>query len=144
MRRDSRELGPGGDAGEPAPPRSARRRSKRAIEGHVIRSGLPVLWRPALPVTRGERRRYARTGSEPVTARSDLPARRLLARAFGVVFLLAAGVFSFLAAIAKPHSSPGQTFFVVYAAICAGLVLTCLVDLVVIRRRELEQRRWGR
>ncbi|MEZ0095181.1 hypothetical protein [Streptacidiphilus sp. EB129] len=121
-----------------------RSRDPRPLEGRVIRPGLPVLRSIPLPVTRGERRRFAHTGSEPVTARSDLPARRLLARLFGAAFLLATAGFSLLAAMAEPHSSPGRTFFVVYAGICAGFVLVAAVDLVVIRRRELEQRRWGR
>ena len=94
--------------------------------------------------TRGTRCRYAHTGSEPSTARSDYPARRLLIGIFAPLFLAGAIVFSFLAARVHPGQQPGRTFFVVYAAICAGFLLVALVDLVVIQLREQEQRRWGR
>lgn len=95
-------------------------------------------------LTRGELRRFANDGTEPLTARSDLPARRLLARAFGALFLAGTVVFCLLAAAARPGSSPGREFFVVYAAICAGFVVIALIDLAVVRRRMEEQRRWGR
>jgi hypothetical protein len=95
-------------------------------------------------LTRGEWRRFANDGSEPLTARSDLPARRLLARIFGALFLVATVAFCLLAAAARPGSSPGRLFFAVYAAICAAFVVVALVDLAVVRRRMEEQRRWGR
>ncbi|MFC1401451.1 MULTISPECIES: DUF6343 family protein [Streptacidiphilus] len=95
-------------------------------------------------LSRGEWRRFANDGSEPLTARSDLPARRLLARVFGALFLAGTVLFCLLAAGARPGSSPGRTFFAVYAAVCAAFVLVALVDLAVVRRRVQEQRRWGR
>ncbi|WP_236655600.1 DUF6343 family protein [Streptacidiphilus carbonis] len=95
-------------------------------------------------LTRGEMRRFANDGSEPVTARSDLPARRLLAQAFGALFLAGTVFFCLLAAGARPGSSPGRLFFTVYAVICAFFVLVAVVDLAVVRRRAEEQRRWGR
>lgn len=95
-------------------------------------------------LSRGEWRRFANDGSEPVTARSDLPARRLLARIFGALFLAGTVVFCLLAATARPGSSPGRLFFAVYAAVCATFVVVALVDLAVVRRRMAEQRRWGR
>lgn len=107
----------------------------RHVTGHFERSG---------HLSRGEWRRFANDGSEPSTARSDLPARRLLARIFGALFLAGTVVFCLLAAAARPGSSPGRLFFAVYAAICAVFVVVALVDLAVVRRRMEEQRRWGR
>jgi quinol-cytochrome oxidoreductase complex cytochrome b subunit len=91
-----------------------------------------------------EERRRRHTGTEPRTARSDLPARRVLARVFGLLFLVGAGGMSYLAALAHPGATPPRAAFIFLAAVCMAAAALAAVDLRVIRRREQEQRRWGR
>ncbi|WP_042419076.1 DUF6343 family protein [Streptacidiphilus anmyonensis] len=86
-------------------------------------------------------RRWRHTGEEARWARSDLRARRLLARVFAVLFVAGAGLFGFLAVV-NPAADVG--FDIATAAVCAVFALVALVDLTVIRRRMNEQRRWGR
>ncbi|WP_042372160.1 DUF6343 family protein [Streptacidiphilus neutrinimicus] len=85
--------------------------------------------------------RWRHTGEEPRWARSDLPARRLLARVFAVLFVAGAALFSFLAVV-NPAADVG--FDVATAVVCAVFAVVAVVDLFVIRRRMSEQRRWGR
>jgi hypothetical protein len=86
-------------------------------------------------------RRWRHTGEEARWARSDLPARRLLARVFAVLFLAGAALFSFLAVV-NPPADVG--FDIGTAAVCAVFAVVAVVDLFVIRLRVNEQRRWGR
>ncbi|MEY9845004.1 hypothetical protein [Streptacidiphilus sp. MAP5-3] len=88
-------------------------------------------------------RRRARSGSEPSTALSDLPARRLLAAIFGPLYLLAAGFFAFVSVNAKPGDVSGRNTFLGFAAVCGLLALIAFVDLLVIRARIAEERRAG-
>ncbi|WP_406209338.1 hypothetical protein OH807_38560 [Kitasatospora sp. NBC_01560] len=94
--------------------------------------------------TRAAARRWQHVGTEPRWARSDLPARRLLGRIFVPFFLLATVVLTLLAANALPAPSADRAFFTGLAVLCAVSTVVALVDLVVIRRRMAEQRRWHR
>jgi ABC-type transport system involved in cytochrome bd biosynthesis fused ATPase/permease subunit len=86
-------------------------------------------------------RRWRHTGEEARWARSDLPARRLLARVFAVLFLAGAALFGYLA-VGAPAADTG--FDIATAAVCAVFAVVAAIDLAVIRRRMSEQRRWGR
>jgi hypothetical protein len=90
---------------------------------------------------RSAARRWRHTGEEPRWARSDLPARRMLARVFAVLFVAGTVLFALLAA-AAPGADRG--FDAATAAVCAVFAVVALVDLWVIRRRIDEQYRWGR
>jgi drug/metabolite transporter (DMT)-like permease len=78
-------------------------------------------------------RRWPRTGTEPLTARS----------AVGLRLLLAGGViFAIWAAGSDASSRPSSGEIWTLAIICAVLALLSLVDLtVVLRRRRREQGR---
>ncbi|MFC1413204.1 hypothetical protein ACEZCY_29060 [Streptacidiphilus sp. N1-12] len=91
--------------------------------------------------SRAAARRWSHDGSEPRLARSDLPARRLLAGVFAPLLTLGAVAFALLAADG-PHLDRGINAAV--AALCAVCAVAAVVDLLVIRRRMAEQRRWRR
>ncbi|WP_316527455.1 DUF6343 family protein [Kitasatospora brasiliensis] len=76
-----------------------------------------------------------RSGTEPVTARSDLELRRLLSRIFLVLFVGAVVLFAVLAALASPGPAPNQGTYAFFAALCAGFAGITGLDLLVIRRR---------
>ncbi|WP_063774286.1 hypothetical protein [Streptacidiphilus rugosus] len=95
------------------------------------------------PPARRTRHHRERTGTEPTTALSDLPARRLLAAIFGPVYLAGAALFAFMAANAKPDDVTGRNTFIGFAALCALLALIAGVDLLVIHARMAEERRAG-
>lgn len=86
------------------------------------------------------RGRHARTGSEPVTARSDLRLRAILSACGVPVFAAAAALFAWWAATSDSRSSPSDTLLSVLAGVCALLALLAAVDLLVIRRRARERR----
>ncbi|SEK94877.1 hypothetical protein [Streptacidiphilus jiangxiensis] len=88
-------------------------------------------------------RRPERDGSEPSTALSDLPARRLLAGIFGPVYAAGAVLFSLMAAAAKPTDSAARNTWIGFAAVCAVLAVIAAVDLLVIRARMAAERRAG-
>lgn len=77
-------------------------------------------------------------------ARSDLPARRLLGRIFAPLFLLGTVVFALLAANALPAPSADRAFYTGLAVLCAVSTVVAVIDLLVVRRRMAEQRRWRR
>jgi hypothetical protein len=91
----------------------------------------------------GRARRSARTGSEPSTALSDLPARRLLAGIFGPVYAAGAVLFAVMAAAAKPADTAARNTWIGFAAVCAVLAVVAAVDLLVIHARMAEERRAG-
>lgn len=91
--------------------------------------------------TRAAARRWRHDGSEPQYARSALKARRLLAGVFAPLMVLGAVAFGLLAANG-PH--PDRAINLGVAVVCAVSAVVAVVDLVVIRRRMAEQRRWGR
>ena len=94
--------------------------------------------------SRGAARRYLHNGSEPRWARSDLAARRALSRVFAPLFAAGAAGFAVLAALSKPTPQPDRWVYAALAGFCLLMCAVALVDLLVIRRRETEQRRWGR
>ncbi len=106
---------------------------------HPIRDSLQA--RAADRRTRAAARRWRHDGSEPQWARSDLPARRLLAGVFAPLMAMGAVAFGLLAA---QGPGPDRAINLGVAVICAVCLLVAVVDLVVIHRRMAEQRRWGR
>ncbi|GAA2784720.1 hypothetical protein GCM10010441_07130 [Kitasatospora paracochleata] len=94
--------------------------------------------------SRAAARRWRHVGTEPRWARSDLPARRLLGRIFVPFFLLGTIVFTLLATNALPAPRADRAFFTGLAVLCAVSTVVAVIDLVVIRRRMAEQRRWHR
>ncbi|GAA4990364.1 hypothetical protein [Kitasatospora paranensis] len=103
-------------------------------------------WRAAAADRRARAaaRRWQHSGAEPRWARSDLPARRLLGRIFAPFFLLATVVLTLLAANALPAPSADRAFYTGLAVLCAVCTVVAVIDLIVIRRRMAEQRRWHR
>ncbi|QMU73881.1 hypothetical protein GXP74_17275 [Streptacidiphilus sp. P02-A3a] len=91
--------------------------------------------------SRAAARRWRHDGSEPRWARSDLPARRLLAAVFAPLMALGAVAFALLAATGPGEDRPVNLGVAIVCAVCA---VVAVVDLVVIHRRMAEQRRWGR
>ncbi|GAA2746640.1 MULTISPECIES: DUF6343 family protein [Kitasatospora] len=76
-----------------------------------------------------------RRGTEPVTARSDLELRRLLAAVFLALFLVGTVAFAVLAALSGTGPTPDRTTWAVFAAVCAGFAGITAVDLLIVRRR---------
>ncbi|NJQ02636.1 hypothetical protein HCK00_19340 [Streptomyces sp. PLAI1-29] len=81
-----------------------------------------------------------RTGTEPVTARSALGLRLVLAAVYTPLFVLGAVVFSLWAASAGPGSVPSGDGLAVVAGVCAALAVLAAVDLVVVVRRRRRER----
>lgn len=94
--------------------------------------------RPPVPRSRSGfvGRRYERTGTEPVTARSALGLRLALVGLFAPLFVLGTVLFAALAAGAAPGDSPDRGTFVWLAVLCAVLALIAMLDLWVIMRRR--------
>jgi hypothetical protein len=85
-------------------------------------------------------RRFARSGTEPVTARSPLGLRLLLSVIFTPLFIAAAVLFRLWSASSGPQDSPSSGELGAIAWVCAVLALLALLDLVVVlRRRGREQ-----
>ncbi|MFI5683426.1 DUF6343 family protein [Streptomyces sp. NPDC051636] len=80
-------------------------------------------------------RRSARTGTEPVTARSALRSRLLLSAVFLPVFAAGTAVFGVWAARSGPGDTPGRGALVTLAAVCGALALVAALDLVVVTGR---------
>ncbi|MBL3666637.1 hypothetical protein JL475_11665 [Streptomyces sp. M2CJ-2] len=85
-------------------------------------------------------RRRPRTGTEPVTARSPLRLRLLLAGAFLPLFTAAAVFFGLWAAESGPGDGPGRGELVVITVACGALALSAAVDLWVVIRRLRRER----
>ncbi|MGW7215277.1 DUF6343 family protein [Streptomyces collinus] len=77
-----------------------------------------------------------RSGSEPVTARSDLKLRFLPAAVFTPLFAAAALAFAFWAARADDGDPLGPGVLVVPAVICGLLTVTAVITLAVVARRR--------
>ncbi|MGW5972475.1 DUF6343 family protein [Streptomyces sp. NPDC055186] len=88
-------------------------------------------------------RRWPRTGTEPVTARSPLRLRLLLAGAFLPLFTAAAVLFGLWAAESGPGDSPGRGALVVLTVVCGVFALSAAVDLWVVIRRLRRERETG-
>jgi len=86
-------------------------------------------------------RRSSRTGTEPVTARSALGLRLLLAGLFLPLFAAAAVL---LAVRAAQPGSGGAGPATALAVLCGVLAVTAAVDLVVVVRRPRRERGTGR
>ncbi|MBO8195967.1 hypothetical protein ITI46_30615 [Streptomyces oryzae] len=88
----------------------------------------------------GRRSRRPRSGTEPLTARSDIWLRTLLS-SIGVPFFAAAtALFAWWAASSGSHSSPSDRVLMVLAAVCGALTLGAAIDLLVLRRRRAQER----
>ncbi|GAB2330752.1 DUF6343 family protein [Streptomyces griseoincarnatus] len=85
-------------------------------------------------------RRYPRTGTEPVTARSPLRLRLLLASVFVWLFIAGAVLFAVWAAGADAGDSPGSGPLTFLAVVCGVLALTAALDLRVVLRRLRRER----
>ncbi|MER5867214.1 DUF6343 family protein [Kitasatospora sp. NPDC002040] len=80
-----------------------------------------------------------RSGTEPMTARSDLKLRLLLSVLFTPLFALATAGFALWAALAGPGDNPGPGTLTAFAVACGLLTLFAAADLlVVLRRRRTE------
>ncbi|WP_457033461.1 DUF6343 family protein [Kitasatospora sp. P5_F3] len=79
------------------------------------------------------------SGTEPMTARSDLKLRFLLSVIFTPLFALTTAGFAVWAAVADPGASPSPATLTAFAVACGLLTLFAAVDLlVVVRRRRTE------
>ncbi|MER5641934.1 DUF6343 family protein [Kitasatospora sp. NPDC002227] len=80
-----------------------------------------------------------RSGTEPVTARSDLKLRFLLSVVFTPFFALCTTGFALWAAHSNGRSVPTDGTLTVFAIACGVLTLVAAADLyVVVRRRRTE------
>ncbi|MGI5350951.1 DUF6343 family protein [Streptomyces sp. CA-250714] len=85
-------------------------------------------------------RRRPRSGTEPLTARSDIRLRTLLS-SIGVPFFAAAtALFAWWAASSDSRSTPSDRVLTVLAAVCGALALGAAIDLLVLRRRRAQER----
>ncbi|MGH3309228.1 MAG: DUF6343 family protein [Streptomyces sp.] len=87
-------------------------------------------------------RHWSRThsGSEPVTARSALRVRLILATLFTPLFLAATGLFWYWMTQTGPGDAPGVGSLRTLTLICAGLALFSVVDLTVVLLRRKRAR----
>lgn len=85
-------------------------------------------------------RRWERTGTEPVTARSALRVRYLLSLIFLPVFVVGTGVFWYWMSRSGPSDAPSEGSLRVLTVMCAALALFALADLVVVVRRRRRER----
>ena len=85
-------------------------------------------------------RRYQRSGTEPVTTRSALGLRLLLAICFTPLFIAATVLFAVWSTRSGPGSSPTSSQLAGLAGACGALALISAVDLVVILRRRRSER----
>ncbi|MEQ8144749.1 DUF6343 family protein [Streptomyces sp. OP7] len=114
-------------------------RDSRTGSGHQPRTGSG-----REPVSRARSgtigRRNPRTGTEPVTARSPLRLRLLLASVFLPLFVAGTVLFGVWAAQSDSGDSPGTGPLVLLAVVCGVLALTAALDLaLVLRRLRLER-----
>ncbi|MET8894058.1 DUF6343 family protein [Streptomyces albogriseolus] len=84
--------------------------------------------------------RYPRSGTEPVTARSPLKLRLLLASVFLPLFVAGTVLFAVWAAGSDAGGSPGRGPLILLAVVCGVLALTAALDLGVVLRRLRRER----
>ncbi|WP_260462217.1 DUF6343 family protein [Streptomyces sp. TRM72054] len=85
-------------------------------------------------------RRFPRTGTEPVTARSALGLRVLLTAVFLPVFVAATVLFAVWAASSSPGETPGPAPLTGLAVASGVLALVAAMDGVVLLRRMRRER----
>ncbi|MFI2432644.1 DUF6343 family protein [Streptomyces sp. NPDC018693] len=85
-------------------------------------------------------RYFPRTGTEPLTARSALGLRLLLALLFLPVFTAGAIGFALWSAASGPGDSPSSGVLTGLATLCAILAVLTALDLWVISRRLRRER----
>ncbi|MER7900771.1 DUF6343 family protein [Streptomyces sp. NPDC096046] len=85
-------------------------------------------------------RRWERTGTEPLTARSALGLRLLLSALFTPLFVAAAVLFAAWSARSGPGSSPTSSQWAGLAGLCAALAVFSATDLIIILRRRRRER----
>ncbi|MGP3923194.1 DUF6343 family protein [Streptomyces sp. 8N616] len=99
---------------------------------------------PNAPVPRSRSgmygRRHPRAGTEPVTARSALGLRMVLAVIYTPVFLAGAVLFAIWGARSDAGSSPSSGALGAIAIVCAVLSLLALTDLLVVEHRRKRER----
>jgi Family of unknown function (DUF6343) len=78
----------------------------------------------------------SRTGTEPVTARSALRIRLILAVIFTPVFLAGTALFWFWMTQTGPGDAPGAGSLRTLTVICGALALFSVIDLLVLLRRR--------
>ena len=106
------------------------------MPGSKRRTRSSLVYGPYQPPESPRRRRHRRTGTEPLTAHSDLPLRRVLSRIFAPLFILGAIAFAFLASRTPPGgTAPNRDIYVFFAALCAGFAVIALIDLIIVARR---------
>lgn len=79
--------------------------------------------------------RPPRAGTEPLTARSDLPLRMILSAIFVPFFALLTIGFSIWWSAAGPGDTPSDAQLRILALGCGALTVIAAVDLSVVRRR---------
>ena len=84
--------------------------------------------------------RFPRSGTEPVTARSPLKLRLLLASVFLPLFVAGTVLFAVWAARSDAGDSPGSGPLTLLAVVCGVLALTAALDLAVVLRRLRRER----
>lgn len=101
--------------------------------------------RPPVPRSRSGviGRRFERTGTEPITARSALGVRLILALLFTPLFLAATAGFAVWAAGAGETDAPSRGSLLTLTVICAALALFAATDLFVVLRRRRRERGEG-
>jgi heme/copper-type cytochrome/quinol oxidase subunit 2 len=85
--------------------------------------------------TRNRLPRWRRTGTEPLTAYSDLRLRLVLSVIFAPLFVAGTVAFAVWAAAAGPDDSPSSAELAWLAVACGVIAVVALVDLVVVVRR---------
>ncbi|UQA90658.1 DUF6343 family protein [Streptomyces halobius] len=81
-----------------------------------------------------------RTGTEPLTARSALRLRLILAAIGLVAFTAGTFRFAIWTSGTTADESPGPTVLLVLTVVCGVLALTAALDLVVVLRRLRRKR----
>ncbi|MFJ4057626.1 DUF6343 family protein [Streptomyces albogriseolus] len=106
------------------------------------KKGGPAVRREPVPRARSGfvGRRWERTGTEPVTARSALGLRLLLSAFFTPLFVAAAVLFAVWSVQSGPGSSPTSSQLAVLAGVCAALAVFSAADLIVVLRRRRRER----
>ncbi|MEU2284599.1 DUF6343 family protein [Streptomyces sp. NPDC013178] len=85
-------------------------------------------------------RRYERTGTEPVTARSALGLRLLLSVCFTPLFVGATVLFAVWSTRSDAGSTPTASQLAGLAAACGALAVFSAVNLAVVLRRRRRER----